>query len=116
MNMSDLIPDTKKGVAVYRVGIALCSIVTTALVGIISTYVIKADAKLTLTSTNVERLMWELPVIKETAKADKLEILRQIENMEHRIQSMRSLRDGDSSEINKLKTDVALLKQKTQLP
>lgn len=116
MNMSDLIPDAKKGIAVYRIMVGFCSIIMTILVTAIFGYAKSADAKLTTTSSNVDKIMWELPVIKETAKSDKAETLRQIENMEQRIQSIRTLRDGDSSELHKLKTDVALLKQKAQIP
>lgn len=114
--MSDFITDNKKGVAAYRIGIAICSVITTALAGIISSYVISANTKLDTTASDVAQIKWELPVIKERAVSDKAEILKQISAIESRLQTIRELGDGDRKEIYDLKTGVALLKQKLQLP
>lgn len=114
--MSDLISDPKKGMAAYRAVVGVCSLLGTIGISIIIGYAKSADSKLSRIDGDVAQIKWEIPVIKRDQQSDKMEMLRQIHNMEQRLQSLRDLYDTGSSENNKLKTDVALLKQKAQIP
>lgn len=114
MSMSD-IANNAKITLIWRVGLGLCSILGTLGVAGIFGYVRSADSKLTQTRDDVAQIKWELPVIKENVKQDKEAILKTINNLEDRVQSMRSLTDSDRREISDLKTTIAVMKHKLQL-
>lgn len=76
----------------------------------------KILSKIDAAANDVAQIKWEVPVIKETAVRDKAEVLKQLSAMEERLQSIRNLTDTDRREISELKLNIALLKQKLQLP
>lgn len=76
----------------------------------------RALEKLDSTASDVAQIKWELPVIKENARNDKDQILKMIQNLEDQLQTLRSYGNEDRKEISDLKTIIALLKQKLQLP
>lgn len=122
MTMSD-ISNNAKITVIWRACIAVLGLLSTVGVAMVLSYVASANTKQDLivdkldeTQSDVAQIKWELPVIKETAKNDKVEILKMIQNLEDRLQSIRNLRDGDSKEIGELRITIALLKQKLQLP
>lgn len=115
MNMSD-IANNAKITLIWRVCLGICSILGTLGVAAIFGYVRSSDAKLTQTASDVAQIKWELPVIKETAIRDKQELMAELRSQETQLQTMRNLGDIDRKEINDLKTSIALLKMKLQLP
>ncbi len=67
------------------------------------------------TSSAALKMEWDIANIKFTQITDRTEVLRQIENIEKRMQSRDELADIDRSEIAKIKTEIALIKQKLSL-
>lgn len=122
MTMSD-IANSAKVTLIWRGVIFLLCTTVTAGVGIILSFVSSANTKqdkalekLDSTASDVAQIKWELPVIKQNAANDKAEILRTIQNLEERFQTMRNLTDQDRKDLAKLQMQIELLKQRLQLP
>lgn len=116
MNMSDLIADNKKGVAVYRVFLGICSVLGTLGITAVLGYVKSADSKLSRIDGDVSQIKWELPVIKETAKTDRSDMQKHFELINSKIENLRASGDEKGREIGKLQLEQALIKQKLQIP
>lgn len=69
-------------------------------------YVKSAANTLTQVDKDITQIKFELPIIKNTIAADKIALQLQIEQLQ-------SKGDVNSKEISDLKTEIALLRQKT---
>lgn len=115
ITMSD-IANNAKVTLLWRAGLGICTLVTTIAGTIILGYVKSADSKLSRIDGDVAQIKWELPVIKSTQQADKVEIQSRISRIESQITTLMENGDGRNKQIQILQIEMALLKQKLQLP
>lgn len=113
--MSD-IANSAKVTLLWRTGLGICTLITTIAGGVILGYVRSADSKLSRIDGDVAQIKWELPLIKQTQQADKADIQARIASIENQISILREAGDGRNKTIQGLTLELALLKQKLQLP
>lgn len=115
MNFADL-SQSQKGVFAFRVVVGFCSLLGTGLMTIILSYVMSANAQLEQQSKDIAQIKWEIPAMKATTAADKVELIRQIANLEDRIRDNRNLDEEDRKELNRLSLEIAVIQQKLKMP
>lgn len=120
---ADAITNNAKITLIWRSLSTLASLLLVTGVGVVVNNSNAADQKqnkiiekLDNTSSDVAQIKWELPVIKKTAETDKIEVLRQIQNIEDRLKSMRETREMDRKDIALLMTELAVIKQQLNRP
>ena len=75
-------------------------------------YVKSAANTLEQVDKDITQIKWELPLIKNTAILDKASLQLQIDQIQIRIDAVRLLGEGRTTEIAELRTEIALLRQK----
>jgi len=101
---------------VYRAAIGLAVSAITAMVTMIYGIAKDTRSEVTKTSTVMFALMeYRIPQIEANAARSDREWTRQLENLERRLLQMREMSDAGGSEMAKIRTEIALIKQKLSI-
>lgn len=122
MTASD-IANSKGFVTFFRAFVPLITTLLTILSGFIFAYVRDANSKLTSLATDIDRIKWELPAMKETSKSDReatqreivavrTDLGREISEIADRVRTNGTKDEALRDSVSELKIKMATTEQK----
>lgn len=108
--------NAQKGTIAYRILLSIMMGLATVIGSMVLNYAKSSDSKLSRIDNDVSQIKWELPVIKSTISNDRGAVEKQIAALTLRLDHFQAAGEGRSEKISKLQTELALLKQKLDLP
>lgn len=103
----------QKGVIAFRGGLAVLTVSSTVIGGLILGYVREARVQLTDQSKDIAQIKFEIPEIKQGRKDDKALLMGQISDARDDIKTTRESIDGIRREVSDIQVKQAVLEQKS---